>query len=245
MSPKKKSRSSPLKSKRSAEKPSFQIKETCPSFRRGHVPPEEDVQRLRTLSEPHVTSFDFFLEKGLPRAIRDIVASELDIVDPKANDVDLDSVETVQFWVENVSVKAPTKSEATKGGLGSRLSPRECRELGLMYSGPITGDFCFQVIQRRNGSKIKGRVTKIQKTFGNMPIMVMSKACHLRGKTPTQLASMREEVRIQPLLTCLVAVSDRPKAQRVRGVLLGEWDRTVCPIAADPSTKSPHGHSKV
>jgi len=170
------------------------LPETCPSFRRGHVPSVEDVERLRTLSMPHVDSFDFFLDTGLKKAIQDIVPSELDIVDPKAPDVNLDEVDTVQFWVENVKIKSPIKSEATRGGMGSKLTPRECRELGLMYAGQISGDFCYQMIQRRNGVKIKGRIVKLQKQFGNMPIMVMSQACHLKDMTPTELVKMKEEV---------------------------------------------------
>jgi DNA-directed RNA polymerase beta subunit len=171
------------------------LPETCPSFRRGHVPAIEDVERLRTLSLPHVESFDFFLETGLRKAIQDIVPSELDLVDPKAPDVDLDEVDTIQFWVENITIKSPTKSEATRG-LPGKLTPRECRELGLMYSGQMIGDFCYQIFQRRNGVKINGRIVKLQKHFGNMPIMVMSQACHLKGKTPTELVKMKEEVSI-------------------------------------------------
>lgn len=185
------------KSKKVSKQPSSSTDpqpETCPSFRRGHVPAMEDVERLRTLSEPHVASFDFFLDVGIKKAIQDVQPAELDIVDPKAPDVNLDEVDTVQFWVENVKIKSPTKAEATRGGMGSKLIPRESRELGLMYSGQINGDFCYQIIQRRNGVKIKGRIVRMQKTFGDMPIMVMSKACHLRDKTPLELVKMREEV---------------------------------------------------
>jgi DNA-directed RNA polymerase beta subunit len=176
------------------------LPETCPSFRRGHVPALEDVERLRTLSRPHVDSFNFFLDQGLKKAILDIVPSELDIVDPLALDVNLDEVDTVQFWVENINVKAPIKSEATRGGFASKLTPRECRELGLMYSGQMIGDFCYRMIQRRNGVKIHGRTVKMQKNFGNMPIMVMSQVCHLEGKTPTELVKMKEEVSLHSLV---------------------------------------------
>lgn len=167
------------------------IKETCPSFCRGHVPHEENVERLRLLSKPHVESFDFFLDVGLKKAIADIVPSELDLVNPKHESLDLNEVDTLQFWVENVKVNSPIKSDGASKS--SRLAPRECRELGLMYSGKMQGDFCYQIIQRRNGVKIPGRITRFQSHFGDMPIMVMSKACHLRGRSPSELATMREE----------------------------------------------------
>ena len=165
--------------------------ETCPSFRSGHLPAEDDVQRLQLLSEPHVGSFDFFLESGLKKAIGDITRAEIDVVDPKADEVDLDSVNTVHFWIENVKVASPATSQA---GQPKKLYPRQCRELGMMYSGQITGDFCYEVVQRRNGMKIKGNTIRLKKSFGDMPIMVLSKACHLKGKSPLELADLREEV---------------------------------------------------
>jgi DNA-directed RNA polymerase I subunit RPA2 len=166
-------------------------KETCPSFNRGHLPKKDHVERLHSLSRPHVESFDYFLEVGLKKAVGDIEPSELDLVDPKRDDiVDYSEVDTIQFWVENVTIKSPVKAG------GKLLAPRECRELGLMYSGKIQGDFCFRVVKHRNGLAIPERTTRFQSQFGEMPIMVMSKACHLNGKSPAELSSMREEVRM-------------------------------------------------
>lgn len=131
---------------------------------------------------------------GLVKAVQDIVPCEIDIVDFKAGPVDVEEVDTAKFWVENVKIAKPTKQVSTKGGQSSKLIPRECRELGFMYSGAITGEFCFQVVQHRNGVEIPGRVFKIPRLFGKMPIMVGSKACHLRGLIPSELANLREEV---------------------------------------------------
>lgn len=175
------------------------VPQSVPSFRRSHLPSEEDVTRLQGLSAPHVESFDFFLDKGLAKGVRDIVPSEIDLIDPKLNIVDIHEVDTVTFWVENIKVVKPTKQVSTKGGQNSKLIPRECRELGLMYSGDISGEFCFQLIQHRNGVEIPGRVFKIPKLFGKMPIMVGSKACHLRGLIPAELANLREEVSLLSL----------------------------------------------
>jgi hypothetical protein len=181
--------------------------ETCPSFRSGHLPSVEDLQRLRTLSAPHVESFDYFLEYGLARGIQDIEPYEICLVDPKklrasnSNTIEWDNVTSVEFWVENVKIGKPINQGATGGGnttsfglSGNKLLPRECRERGLMYSGPIRGDFCFRVIQRRNGAQIPGKPQRFSRLFGNMPIMTLSKACHLHGTTPKQLVQMKEEV---------------------------------------------------
>jgi len=133
------------------------------------------------------------------------------------------------MWVENVRVTRPQRTASKGNSMSSTkevtgLYPRDCRELGLMYSGPMVGEFCYQVNQRTvttvtsqvegtgggdhtvghphqvqakqqntNMEEIAGKVVKIHKKFGDMPIMVMSKACHLNGKTPENLVKLKEE----------------------------------------------------
>ena len=172
--------------------------ETCPSFRCGSLPHSEDVQRFRELSHPHVDSFNFFLEVGLSQAIKDIEPSEMCIVDPKKaredpGSIDWSDLTSVKFWVEDVRVTRPTKANGT--GTSNCLYPRECRERGLMYAGHMTGTFCYTIVERRNGVAFPGPTVRLPKrNFGNMPIMVMSKGCHLEGLMPKDLVKLREEV---------------------------------------------------
>ena len=183
------------------------IKETCPSFSRGHLPSTSDVKRLQSLALPHVGSFDYFLEKGLRASILDIVPFEIDINDPKKRldkrEVPSNEYSTIKMWLENVKVIPPSKPDgkfsfnSTK--MSGILTPRESRERNIVYSGALMGDFCYQIDQRTlndNGTmtEVMGKVTRIPKKFGDMPIMVMSKACHLRGKKPSELVKMKEEV---------------------------------------------------
>jgi DNA-directed RNA polymerase I subunit RPA2 len=184
------------------------IAETCPSFRRGHLPNSEDLERLRCLTKPHVESFDFFLEVGLTKGIKDVEPAELDLVDTqKVRDegkVDLTDASTVKFWVEDVKIAKPSKSGA---GRSNKLLPREARERKINYTGQIFGKFCYKIVQRRNGIEINGPDVKIGKTFGYMPIMAMSKCCHLEGSGPDDLVKMREEVSTSAKYTsrfCLV-----------------------------------------
>lgn len=191
------------------------IKETCPSFRRGHLPANKDVKRLRSLAYPHVGSFDYFLDHGLDSGISDIVPMEIDLVDPKqqqqqqqppSNVVrsEYKEVDTLKMWIENVKISKPVKTDQLVSSFNisrsnNKLTPRECRELGLMYSGPITGEICYQINHRKideNGemTEIVGKVCRLSKKFGDMPIMVMSKACHLYGSKPEHLVKMKEEV---------------------------------------------------
>jgi len=185
---------------KSHSKSDKKLKETCPSFSRGHLPSMEDVERLRSLSKPHVDSFDYFLEVGLMRGIKDIEPAELDLVDTGKvrkhglSTVDWSEVSTVQFWIEDIKVAKPVKSGS---GRSNRLLPRECRERRIMYSGEISGKFCYKITQRRNGVKIDGRPVKIPKTFGKLPIMILSKGCHLQGMDPEGLVKVKEEVRLE------------------------------------------------
>jgi DNA-directed RNA polymerase I subunit RPA2 len=190
--------------------------ETCPSFRSGHVPCDEDVIRLRTLTAPHVESFNYFLERGLPASIQSMERAELDLIDTaRQQDSDrqlqdegsgaggggggggaignLQDTTTVQFWISDVRVAKPSKAS---GSRSNRLLPRECRERSLMYAGQMSGNFCYRFIERRNGVTMPGRVQTIAKTFGELPIMVLSKECHLEGKLPRELVMLKEEVSI-------------------------------------------------
>lgn len=173
--------------------------QTCPSFRNGHLPHTEDVNQLRDLTAPHVDSFNYFLDVGLSQGIQDIEPSELTLVDPRkvrdattSNGTVIDWSETpsFQFWIEDVRVSSPIRSD------GKPLLPRECRERNLMYAGPMTATFCYTLIERRNGQEFPGKTIRLPKRpFGNIPICVLSKACHLYNMEPKKLVQLKEEVR--------------------------------------------------
>eukprot|EP00559_Dactyliosolen_fragilissimus_P003415 CAMPEP_0184857366 /NCGR_PEP_ID=MMETSP0580-20130426/2536_1 /TAXON_ID=1118495 /ORGANISM="Dactyliosolen fragilissimus" /LENGTH=1332 /DNA_ID=CAMNT_0027352931 /DNA_START=45 /DNA_END=4043 /DNA_ORIENTATION=- len=246
-------------------------KETCPSFRRGHLPSYSDVKRLRLLSGPHVKSFDYFLEYGLQAGVADIIPMELDIVDNKArlansekqkkkddhvtdseddeddnpgdddshnNYTDKDNfnqreqqqqqqqkqtkqIYNLQMWIENVHISKPIQkdthisssmpsssslssslSASARYATASKLIPRHCREMGINYAGAMTGDLCFQINQRtvttRHTNTLSmtehpGKVHRLHKHFGNIPIMVMSQSCHLHNSRPEDLVKLKEE----------------------------------------------------
>lgn len=122
------------------------VRETCPSFARANFTSPDKIQNYRFLSEPHVESFNYFLTVGLQKAVLDIDATEMDLVDWKqqqasanndlstatATSTSSNTVETIKFWFENIKIQPPSK----QGFGGSQhLYPRECRELGIMYSG--------------------------------------------------------------------------------------------------------------
>lgn len=168
------------------------------------------------MSGPHVESFNYFLDRGLSAAIRDLEPVELDLVDPKllsqqqqqpgggggGTTIDWDDSTVVKFWVHDVTLSSPAKRTNAGGGggnsssLSSALLPRECRERGLMYAGSLSATFCYQVVRRRNGACLSSPVQRLdRKTFGDLPVMVLSRRCHLQSMSPAQLVRHREEVR--------------------------------------------------
>ena len=203
-----KSSTSPASSTRKVKAlPRSKEQQTCPSYYNGSLPTIESVHRLRTLTAPHVESYDYFLEHGLSAGIQSLEPAELDLMPPTTNATlstasdrnssnhhSLQDVSTIQFWVEDVTVAKPMKSFTTTASQKS-LFPREARERGCMYSGTMTGTFCYRIIERRNYTTIPNKVVRIpHKSFGDMPIMVLSKACHLHNSTPQQLTKWKEEV---------------------------------------------------
>jgi DNA-directed RNA polymerase I subunit RPA2 len=180
--------------------PPRNVVESCPSFGRGHLPDDENVMKFRYLTRPHVESFNYFLEAGLIKGIKNLEPAEIDVIDPKSlreehlrKSIDWDEVSTIRFWVEDVKIHKPTQSDRGRS-TNQRLLPHECRERSLTYAGEITGKFCYQIIHRRNGVDRKSTPNRLSKTFGKLPIMVGSKACHLEGMTSRQLCDIKEEV---------------------------------------------------
>ena len=182
---------------------------TCPSYTPGHLPADEDVLRLRELTTPHVDSFNYFLDVGLSQGVKDIEPAELTLVDrAKLRNADPDqpfdwgNVPTVQFWVEDVKIGHPVRGDSSN----AKLYPRECRERKLSYGGPMTGTFCYTVIERRNGVAFPGKTVRLPKrNFGNMPLVIMSKACHLEGLMPKHLVKLKEEVRQENISLCMLS----------------------------------------
>jgi DNA-directed RNA polymerase I subunit RPA2 len=66
----------------------------------------------------------------------------------------------------------------------------------LSSQGLITGDFCYQATHKslKTGQEMKqSRVQRLHKRFGEMPIMVGSKGCHLHGLGSKELIQRKEE----------------------------------------------------
>jgi DNA-directed RNA polymerase I subunit RPA2 len=165
------------------------------SFSSTHLPPEETLQKIRSLTKPHVESFDFFLDEGLGLAVASIPRMEVDLVEQPQEGAGASAAQAeaeaggtprsicLKMWYEGASFGYPTKSK--DDSISSTLTPRECRERGLSYSAPLQVDVCYQV----DG----GEVRRMQRRLGECPVMVLSRRCHLRGKKAKELVRMGEE----------------------------------------------------
>ena len=203
----KKSKANNSSSKKSSSKSSSSsnnIRQPVPSFNRAHTCKKSDIKKLHRLSAPHVESYNYFLDAGLAKGVQDIQVYEVDMMDGSIPEnrqhghIAGKGSDTIKFWVENVKISHPTKTQSTGSGGSSRamkLLPRECRELGINYTAPLLADFCVQLTRRDgHGNELpSGSIMRIQRNFGMMPIMIMSKACNLYGKSPSDLIKCKEE----------------------------------------------------
>eukprot|EP00762_Andalucia_godoyi_P006323 ANDGO_05931.mRNA.1 DNA-directed RNA polymerase I subunit rpa2 len=130
-------------------------------------------ERLMRITEPHVDSFNFFLEHGLSAAVSDL------------DDVEIENAatsESLRMWIEEIKIGRPTRDES---GTGRTLYPHECREAGLSYRAPMIATVCRQVND--------GNIETMQRKLGMIPIMVKSSKCHLHGLSPRELVTRRED----------------------------------------------------
>lgn len=137
-----------------------------------HVP-----AALEALAQPHVESFDFFLEEGLRNLVRNLRAAE--VYGPV-------SKEAYSFWISDISVSRPTKDEASSSVLDMRLLPRECREAGTTYRAPLEVEVSWKA-----GSS--STVQSVTKRIGQLPIMLKSQACYLKHMSVGELRRVGEE----------------------------------------------------
>lgn len=136
-----------------------------------------DFEALRELFRHHIESFDHAVEYGLETMFRSIKPVEI---------VDSVSKKTlrISFGDSKPDIFPPQK-ERNSGKMQDALYPFECRQAKMSYTGKFMADVCFQYGE--------GPVIREKFNFGQFPIMLMSKRCHLRGADPQKLVSCKEE----------------------------------------------------
>ncbi|KAK5641755.1 hypothetical protein RI129_010302 [Pyrocoelia pectoralis] len=138
------------------------------------VPAKEQNFILQQLGAPHVSSFNYMVNKGLNDAVSELFPVEFTIP----------SGERISLRIEDVSLNHPTVPLGVVGVKTQQIFPAECRQRNATYSGKLNGKVSWSV---NDGPRLY-----INQDFGNIPIMVKSNRCHLNEMTPKQLVAHNE-----------------------------------------------------
>jgi DNA-directed RNA polymerase I subunit RPA2 len=133
---------------------------------------------MQNAALPHLDSFDFMLKESLPRAVGYLEKHELDI-----------SGERVVFWVQDANISRPSVGRRDNAEASRALYPWECRERRVTYQADL--QLCIQVQVGDNP------VWSINKIAGQIPIMVKSDRCYLKGLSPVELVRHHEEAQVR------------------------------------------------
>ena len=89
---------------------------------------------------------------------------------------------TLRFWVSEAKVGRPMRNDDSAD---NRVFPSECRERGTTYAAPLIATLNFRLGD--------GSAHTLKRSLGNIPIMVRSSRCHLRGAAPAELVRRHED----------------------------------------------------
>lgn len=131
------------------------------------------LKRLKHLVAPHVDSYNYFLEHGLEAALADLPPMHQQL----GEDLHF------QMKIHSVTIQQPLKHEDLTST--DRLTPRECRERHISYTGSMEA---VVTVNMNDGEQLSVRVK-----LGEMPVMVQSLKCHLSSCDPKELLQMQEE----------------------------------------------------
>ncbi|XP_010670529.2 DNA-directed RNA polymerase I subunit 2 isoform X2 [Beta vulgaris subsp. vulgaris] len=132
-----------------------------------------DFEHLEELFKPHIDSYDHFIQHGLEKMLNSIKPVEI------RNSFTGDKL---RISISNPAIFPPFKDEK---GMAKPLRPYECRQAKISYSTKLKVDLCFQYNS--------GPIVREKYTFGQFPVMLKSKICHLRNVSPRKLVSYKEE----------------------------------------------------
>ncbi|KAG7020194.1 DNA-directed RNA polymerase I subunit 2 [Cucurbita argyrosperma subsp. argyrosperma] len=135
----------------------------------------QDYEALRELFRHHIESFDHLVDAGLETLMNSI--KPVEIYDSFTN-------RKLRIWLGKPELYPPQK-ERNLRTMREALLPSECRQAKISYTGKLMADVCFQYDEKA--------VIREKFNFGQFPVMLKSKLCHLRGLDPKKLVSYKEE----------------------------------------------------
>nr|XP_018632653.1 DNA-directed RNA polymerase I subunit 2 isoform X3 [Nicotiana tomentosiformis] len=142
---------------------------------RPHLLQEKDYSALKELFSHHIESFDHMVDNGLETMLLNIKPVEV---------LDSFSKLKLRIWFGKPEIFPPQK-ERTSKTMHDALYPFECRQAKLSYTGKFLVDICFQYGD--------GAVIREKFNFGQFPIMLKSKLCHLRAADDSKKLTAHKE----------------------------------------------------
>lgn len=150
--------------------------EETKAMSRPHLLAEKDYSALKELFSHHIESFDHMVDNGLETMLLNIKPIEV---------IDSFTKLKLRIWFGKPELFPPQKERASKT-MHDALYPFECRQAKLSYAGKFLVDICFQYDD--------GAVIREKFNFGQFPIMLKSKLCHLRAADDSKkLIAHKEE----------------------------------------------------
>lgn len=135
----------------------------------------EQYKVIQSVSKAHIESFNYVLKEGLSRAVADIPPCEFA----------LPNGDRVKLELKDAFIGNPMISKGTIGVVTPQVYPAECRNRGTTYKGKLDVSLSWSV------NNLQQDV--VNKTAGEVPIMVKSQACNLAGLSPKELVQRGEE----------------------------------------------------
>ncbi|XP_001606574.2 DNA-directed RNA polymerase I subunit RPA2 [Nasonia vitripennis] len=144
---------------------------TAPDFGQ---PAAKQNPLLQRLGAPHIDSFNYALGQGLTEAIDNLLPVYLTLA----------SGDRIELRIEDVTINHPTVPSGTIGVKNHKIYPTECRQRAATYKGKINAKIGWSI----NGRKQE----TVERSLGEVPIMVKSNKCHLNNMKPAQLVAVKE-----------------------------------------------------
>ncbi|XP_022862473.1 DNA-directed RNA polymerase I subunit 2 [Olea europaea var. sylvestris] len=143
---------------------------------RPHLSKEKNYEALKELFKHHIESFDYMVEYGLDTMLQNIKPIEV---------FDSFSKLKLRIWFGKPELYPPQKERFSRT-MADALYPFECRQAKLTYAGKFLVDIYFQYA---DGAPIREKFN-----FGQFPIMLKSKLCHLKAADlPKKLVLYKED----------------------------------------------------
>ncbi|XP_043221726.1 DNA-directed RNA polymerase I subunit RPA2-like [Amphibalanus amphitrite] len=129
---------------------------------------------LRALSQPHIEAYNDVVERGLTMSLASIPPVQFALPDNTK----------VALRVLGGRITAPRVPMSNVGATDARVFPSEARTGLRDYTGQLVAHFAVSV----NGATC----IAMDRSLGEVPVMVGSKLCHLHGLSPAELVRRGE-----------------------------------------------------